>query len=129
MDKRIAFGLALMGSALHPAAARPLDADWPVVAAARDGDCALEVTGNGRVYLISATGLGAGQQGRYQLSNGDMVPIDWSIKAGGDGRFARYYMPFRWHRQGGTVEVTVTTPDCAMSASFPWQRVGVRVID
>ena len=129
MDKRMIFGLVALGAALQPASARPLDAGWPVVASARDGDCALEVTGNGRVYLISATGLGAGRQGRYQLSNGDMKPIDWSIAAGGDGRFARYYMPFRFHRDGGTVEVTVSTPDCAMSASFPWQRVGARVID
>lgn len=129
MDKRIIISLGALGAALQPASAQPLDADWPVVASARDGDCALEVTGNGRVYLVSATGLGAGQQGRYQLSNGDMAPIDWSIKAGGDGRFARYYMPFRWHRQGGTVEVAVNTPDCQLTAAFPWQRVGVRVID
>lgn len=129
MNKRIIFGLCALGAALQPAAARPLDADWPVVASARDGDCGLEVTGNGRVYLIAATGLGAGQQGRYQLSSGDMTPIDWSIKAGGDGRFARYYMPFRFHRDGGLVEVTIATPDCAMTASFPWRRAGIRVID
>lgn len=129
MDKRIIVGLFALGAALQPAAARPLDAAWPIVASVRNGDCALEVTGNGQVYLISATGLSAGQRGRYQLSNGDMTPIDWSIKAGGDGRFARYYMPFRFHREGGMVDVTISTPDCAVTASFPWRRAGIRVID
>lgn len=129
MTTRILLSLAALGLALQPAAARPLDAGWPVVASASDGDCALEVTGNGRVYLISATGLGEGRQGRYRLANGDMTPIDWSIRAGSDGRFARYYMPFRFHREGGTVDVRVDAPGCSLTASFPWRRAGVRVID
>jgi hypothetical protein len=116
-----------------PATAAPIGAAWPTVAAARDGDCALEVTGNGKFFLIAATGLGAGQEARYRLSNGDMKPIDWSIRASDGGRFARYYLPFRWGHageriEGGLVAVSVATPDCAVSATFPWKR-GIRVID
>ena len=125
--------LALVVSAANPASAAAIGSDWPVLAAAQDGDCALEITGNGKIFLISATGLGEGASGRYQISNGDMVPIDWSVRASGGGQVARYYMPFRWGHggeriAGGTIDVRVTTKACALSASFPWQR-GIRVID
>ncbi len=102
--------------------------NWPVVAFARDADCALEITGNGQLFLISATGLGAGGPARYRVGNGDMTPIEWSVRAGSDGRFARYYLPFRANRDGGTVDVSVDAPDCAVSAAFEWRR-GIRVID
>lgn len=115
---------ASLGSA-H--AASPRDGDWPVVAEAADGDCALVITGNGQFYRVAATGLGPGASGRYVLQNGDMTPIDWAIRADDQGGFARYYLPFRWHRQGGTVTVTVTRPGCALTAAFPWQRATVAV--
>ncbi len=69
-----------------------------------------------------------GGPARYRVGNGDMTPIEWSVRAGSDGRFARYYLPFRANRDGGTVDVSVDAPDCAVSAAFEWRR-GIRVID
>jgi hypothetical protein len=118
----LAVGLAIGG----PAAAQ-IDSNWPEVAYASDGRCAISVTGNGQTYRIGITGLEPGEAGRYLLTNGDMTPIDWSIRADGNGGFARYYLPFRWHRDGGTVSVSVTTADCAVTAAFPWRRAEVKV--
>lgn len=104
-----------------PAAAM-VDGGWPVLAEARDAECELTVTGNGRYVMIAAEGLGGGNAARYVLRNGDMKPIDWSVRADAAGRFARYYIPFRWGQRGGTVQVDVTSADCRLSASFPWER-------
>lgn len=133
MRQTVLVALSLTLSAAMPAAAASLYSDWPTLASVTDGECALEITGNGKIFRIAATGLGDNVRGRYQISNGDMVPIDWSIRTSGEGRVARYYMPFRWGRAGeriagGTVEVRMTTPACALRATFPWQR-GIRVID
>ena len=113
--------VANAGLAVTPAGGA-VDSQWSEVVRAEEGDCTLTVTGNGKAYRIAATGLGSGAQGRYRLSNGDMVPIDWTIRADGEGEFARYYLPFRWHRRGGTVAVEVATPRCTISAAFEWVR-------
>lgn len=118
-------GLAAAAMIADPAAARAVE--LPLLAFARDGQCELEVTGNGKIFLVAVTGLGASGRGRYLVRNGDMKPIDWRITATPQGRWARYYMPFRWHRQGGEVQVSVETAECRLSAAFPWQR-GIRVI-
>lgn len=104
-----------------------IDADWAEVATASDGQCTLTVTGNGQAYRIAVSGLEPGAAGRYFLTNGNMKPIDWTIRADGNGTFARYYMPFRWGERGGTVGVAVDADDCSVSASFPWRRAEVRV--
>jgi len=109
--------------------ARASEADWPLLAVARDGDCRLEVTGNGQIFLIAATGLLPGEGGRYSVTNGDMKPIDWRIAASQGGRFARFYMPFRWHRDGGTLAVAVDTDSCRVSAVLPWRRAVPHVIE
>ena len=113
-----------LAAAMLPASpgVAPADSHWPEVARVADGDCAIVVTGNGRFYRIAASGLGPGAPGRYVLANGDMKPIDWLVRADASGQFARYYLPFRWHRRGGEVTVSVTSERCAISASFPWQR-------
>ena len=108
--------------ALAAPAAAQVDGGWPVLTEASDADCALTITGNGRYVRIAAEGLGEGSAARYQLRNGDMTPIDWSVRADATGRFARYYIPFRWGRRGGTVQVEVTSETCRLSASFPWER-------
>ena len=108
-------------------AAGPVDTDWPEVARTEAGDCTLSVTGNGQFYRIAASGLGAAAPGRFTLANGDMKPLDWTIRATGDGGFARYYLPFRWHRDGGDVLVSLQSARCNLSASFAWQRAGVVV--
>lgn len=42
-----------------------------------------------RTYPIAVTGLGAGAAARYRLSNGDMKPLDWAVRADARDRFAR----------------------------------------
>ena len=119
--------LALALSATTATASVPIDAPWPEVARTQDGDCALSVTGNGRFYRIAAAGLGSEAPARFFLSNGDMKPLDWSIRAAGDGGFARYYLPFRWHRSGGQILVSVQSERCDLAATFAWQRAEVVV--
>ena len=108
--------------ALAAPAAAAIDGGWPVLVEANDADCTLKVTGNGRFVRIAAEGLGAGDTARYQLRNGDMTPIDWTVRADAAGRFARYYVPFRWGQDGGTVLVEIASESCRLTASFPWQR-------
>ena len=114
--------LALNLAASAATAAGPVDSGWPEVARAEEGACALSVTGNGQFYRIAASGLGAGAPGRFFLSNGDMKPLEWTIRATGDGGFARYYLPFRWNRAGGDVLVSVESARCTISTGFAWQR-------
>ena len=129
MIRRIAIlpFLALSLAASAAPAAAPIDSAWPEVARAQDGDCELSVTGNGRFYRIVASGLGADAPGRLFLANGDMKPLDWTIRAAVDGGFARYYLPFRRHRDGGDVLVSVQSERCNLSTTFAWQRAGVVV--
>ena len=119
--------LALTLAASAAEAAGPIDSAWPEVARAEDGDCTLSVTGNGRFYRIAAAGLGADASGRFLLSNGDMKPLDWTIRATGNGGFARYYIPFRWNREGGDVLVSLQSARCDLSTTFAWQRAEVVV--
>ena len=103
-------------------AADPVDAGWSEVAFARDGDCALSITGNGQFYRIAASGLEPGSAARYILTNGDMKPLDWQVRADAGGQFARYYLPFRWHRTGDTVTVSLAGANCRLAAAFDWRR-------
>jgi hypothetical protein len=103
-------------------AAAPADGQWPEVARSTDGECTLSVTGNGQFYRIAASGLGPSADSRFVLSNGDMKPLDWSTRASGEGDFARYYLPFRWHRAGDPIRVTVQSERCALSTTFEWSR-------
>lgn len=119
--------VALSLAASAATAAGPIDSAWPEVARAEDGDCTLSVTGNGQFYRIAASGLGAGASGRLFLSNGDMTPLDRTIRATGNGGFARYYIPFRWNRDGGDVLVSVESARCTISTGFAWQRAAVLV--
>ena len=119
-------GLMAVGSD-GAGAVTPVDAGWDEIARSSNGDCEMVVTGNGRFYRIAVSGLGAGEGARYRLSNGDMKPIDWQVRADSSGRFARYYVPFRALRQGGEVDVTLAGSSCSVGASFAWQRAGIVV--
>ncbi|MCA1662635.1 MAG: hypothetical protein LC648_11040 [Novosphingobium sp.] len=126
MNKLAIAALALVDAA-PSRAAEPIDAGWSEVARDRDGECRLSVTGEGRFFRIAATGLRSGEPARLFLSNGDMKPLDWAVRADGRGEFARYYLPFRWHRGGDTVAVSLESGDCALFAAFDWERAGVVV--
>jgi hypothetical protein len=117
----------LAASAAPLSAAAPADAGWSEVARARDGDCRLNVTSEGRFFRIAASGLGSREPARFFLANGDMKPIAWTVRANGRGEFARYYLPFRWHREGDTVAVSLTSEGCELFAAFDWQRTRVVV--
>lgn len=128
MKRIVIIASSILAAAAAPvSAAGPVDGDWREVAVARSGDCALRVTGNGKVYRIAANGLEPGAEGRYVVTNGDMRPLDWQVRADDGGAFARYYLPFRWHRAGDTVAVFLDTPGCSVSATFDWERQGVVV--
>lgn len=111
--------LVLAGPA---AAIAPIDSGWPEIARSTDGDCALAIASNGRFYRIEISGLGAGEGARYRISNGAMKPIDWQVRANGEGRFARYYLPFREISAGDDVTVSFASQTCNLSAGFAWQR-------
>ena len=109
---------------------------WPMIDADEDGDCHLQILGNGKFMLIRATGLGPAQQGRFHINNATMTPVDWSIIADGQGTFVRAFLPDQWSTADGTVrddrheglvEVAITTPRCNLAASAPWRNT-IRVI-
>jgi hypothetical protein len=125
----------------HPAAAAPqrrqLIDSWPRLALASDGDCQLEILGNGKFMLIRASGLGPAERGRFSVTNPEMWPVDWRIISDTKGVFVRAFMPKLWqprwdgtvryHQSSGIVTATVATRRCAVTASAPW-RSEVRVI-
>ena len=119
--------LCLAAGTATATAVEPTDAGWAEVARVRNGGCALSVTGNGQYYRIAASGLGSGALGRMVLANGDMKPLDWAIRATGDGGLARYYLPFRWHHDGGEVTIAVQSVRCSVSTRFAWRRAEVTV--
>lgn len=123
----LSLSLAAVASSFAPPSP-PREFVWPVVARDREGDCSLAVTGNGKFFRIAAYGLGPGERGRFHLANEDMKPIDFTITADAEGRWTKFYLPFLWHHDGGTVTLSVEGRDCQLSASFDWQRE-VTVID
>lgn len=121
--RSLALGSALIALSLVSVPAHAaLDQRWSEIAADRDGDCRLEVTGTGRIFRLAAYGLGDGASGRYTVTNGEMAPLDWSIRADTSGSFARYYMPFRFGSRGDVVTVAVRSERCDLAVSFPWAR-------
>lgn len=99
---------------------------WQQVDAVRDGDCSGEVLSNGQFYVLTVTGLAPEQDARLVLTNGDMKPIDRTVRAKGDGTWQEYYIPFRENQpDGGLVEATITAPDCQVPLRFEWRpRLG-----
>jgi hypothetical protein len=93
---------------------------WAQFDTARDGDCSAEVRGNGKIFRISGSGFAPDAAVFFHLENEDIVPLDYEAAADGDGRWSRYYMPFLWHHDGGTVDVLVSAGQCTMRLSFPW---------
>lgn len=128
MSRRLPIVLAALLTATPLAAAPMLEDRWPLVAFARDGDCELTITGDGKFFRLMATGLPEGGGARLHVTNADMTPIDRAIRSDGGGAWRQYYLPFLWGRPGGEVQVTVEAEGCRVAAGFPWQR-GIRVID
>jgi hypothetical protein len=61
--------------------------------------------------------------GRLTLSNGDMVPIDRTIRIAADGSWQQYYIPVRPNGgETGRVFARVSTPSCTIALDFSWRR-------
>jgi hypothetical protein len=96
---------------------------WHRVASDQVDGCRGEVGTNGQVYVLSVTGLDPDQTGRLQIHNGDMVPIDRAILTRADGTWQQYYIPVRPNGgETGMVSALISTPACAVTLEFPWQR-------
>ena len=48
---------------------------WPQVALADGGDCAAEVRGNGKIFVIAGEGLQPGEELRIRLSNSEISQL------------------------------------------------------
>lgn len=111
--------------------------DWPVLAEDRDGECRLEILGNGKFMLLRASGLGPAQTGRFRVNNPQMIPVNWRVISDNKGVFVRAFLPNLWrpqadgtvrdHQSSGQVTVSFGTRSCNLTASAPW-RQGIRVI-
>jgi len=99
---------------------------WPQIDFDRNGRCAGEIRGNGKIFLVNVSGLGSAASGRYYLANQDMKPIDAPITANGEGEWSNYYVPFLPNYDAGTVWVVIETDQCRLNLSFDWDAYGVQ---
>lgn len=95
---------------------------WTQVDYAEAGDCRAEVRGNGQFYRIAGQGLRPGEVVQLRLQNEDIKPLAYRITANSDGAWRNFYVPFLWHREGGTVNVDLTSETCSLNLSFAWAR-------
>jgi hypothetical protein len=96
---------------------------WQTVASDAMEDCRGEVRTNGQIYVLSVTGLYPDESGRLTIFNGDMAPIDRTIRIAPDGSWQQYYVPVRANGgETGRVVARVSTPSCAIALDFPWRR-------
>ena len=119
---RLAGLLALTAGAWMAAAAHASDSAWPRVAHAENEFCEIDVSSNGKFFRIDTSGLVPGSVGRFVLTNEDIAPLRYAMLADSEGQWSKYYLPFLWHRPSGVVSVELRNGDCAISASFPWER-------
>ena len=121
--------LALLG-AVAVALSGPAGA-WDEIVAARgweqvdyveDGGCRAEVRTNGQFYRIAGAGLQPGETVSFHLANEDIRPVEYRIVANSDGMWRKFYVPFLWHRDGGTVWVDLQSASCSLALSFEWAR-------
>ena len=97
-------------------------ADPPPVLEHESGECRAEVRGNGQFYRIAGTGLRPGEVVSFHLENADVRPVEYRLIANSDGAWRQFYVPFLWHREGGTVRVDLQSATCTLSLSFGWER-------
>ena len=122
---RAALMLAALGALSGPAAALDeivAERGWQQVDYVEDGDCRAEVRGNGQFYRIAGSGLEPGEAVSFRLANADVRPVEYRIVADSDGAWRQFYVPFLWHREGGTVLVDLQSESCSLALSFEWAR-------
>ena len=113
-------GAALAASATAQAAS--IGDSWPLLAANRTGECALTIASAGHAMQLRASGLIPGEAVRFVLTNGDMKPIAFTAFADNGGGLMRYYLPFRFGRDGGTVQVSIAAVRCNLVSAAAWNR-------
>jgi hypothetical protein len=96
--------------------------DWQQVDYSEDGGCRAEVRGNGQFYRIAGQGLRPGEVVYFHLENSGIRPVEYRIVANSDGAWRQFYVPFLWHRDGGTVSVALESESCNLALSFEWSR-------
>jgi hypothetical protein len=99
-----------------------LSRGWWRVDAFADGECTGEVGTNGKFYVISASGFAPGERAFLTITNGDMRPIERSVRANAAGEWQDYYLPFRFGQDGGAVAVTLAGSRCVVPLGFGWNR-------
>jgi hypothetical protein len=95
---------------------------WTQVDYSEAGDCRAEVRGNGQFYRIAGEGLRPGEVVSFRLANSDVRPVEYRIVADSDGAWRKFYVPFLWHRDGGTVLVHLQSASCTLNLAFDWRR-------
>lgn len=121
---RMLLALAVLGAATSAAAYDPivLKRGWERVDRFESGECRGEAGTNGRFYVLSAQGFAPGEAVFLTITNGDMKPIERAVRADAGGEWSDYYIPFRYLRAGGTVEVTLAGDSCVVPLGFAWSR-------
>jgi len=95
---------------------------WVQVDYQEQGECRAEVRTNGQFYRIAGAGLQPHEVVGLHLENEDIKPVENRIVANADGMWRKFYIPFLWHRDGGTVAVDLQSASCSLSLSFDWRR-------
>ncbi len=120
---RLAAALTLLPLAASASAERGSIGDsWPLLARDRAGACELTIASAGHAMQLRARGLIPGEALRFVLSNGDMKPIALTAFADNSGELMRYYLPFRFNRDGGTVQVSIAAARCNLTSAAEWNR-------
>ena len=123
--RRSKLATSLVFAALAAATSAPaatIGDSWPLLAANRAGDCALTIASAGHAMQLRARGLIPGEAVRFVLTNGDMKPLAYTAFADTDGELMRYYLPFRFGRDGGTVQVNIAAARCTLNSAAQWSR-------
>ena len=98
---------------------------WERVDSFERDKCAGEVGTNGKYYVLSTRGFAPGERAYLTITNGDMQPIERAVQIDRRGRWQDYYLPFRYNRAGGVVEVTIAGETCVVPLSFAWRRATI----
>ena len=67
-------------------------------------------------------GLQPGEVVYFHLKNSGIEPVEYRIVADADGAWRKFYVPFLWHREGGTVAVDLQSASCSLDLAFEWTR-------
>lgn len=127
MRMRTLLAAAAIAALASAAPGRPYDPlvlsrGWERAAQFAGEDCAGEVGTNGRFYVISASGFAPGEPAFLTITNGDMRPIEREVRTDARGEWREYYIPFRYLRDGGSVEVRLAGESCVVALGFEWRR-------